>query len=148
MTTAFKAVQDALVAALVTPATIVGTRVVAGRARPMPEEHANDIAVSVERISGFDLALSSAPQDWDVTYGVEMRARGSDSVDAVSALDPLLEAVYSRLMTTAPPAGVLGWMLQPQIRVEVEEASTPIGTMQLVLNVMLRTQAQSLTLAP
>ena len=36
MTTAFKTVQDALVAALLTPPTIVGTRVVAGRGLPLP----------------------------------------------------------------------------------------------------------------
>lgn len=147
MSTAFKTVQDALVAALLTPANIVGTRVVPGRARPMPAEHDSDIAISIERIGGRDIALTGAPQDWDVTYGVEIRARGSASVDAVAALDPLLEAVYARLMATLPPAGVQGWVLQPSISVDVEEAATPIGSLRVALNVRMRTQPASLALA-
>lgn len=147
MTTAFKTVQDALVAALVTPATIVGLRVVAGRARPMPAEHDNDIAISIESVQGEDFALTAQPQDWAVVYGVEIRARGSATVDAVSALDPLLEAVYARIKATPAPAGVMGWVLEPRLRFEVEEAATPIGTLQLALNVRMRTQPGSLALA-
>ena len=66
MTTAFKTVQDAIVTALVTPATIVGTRVVSGRALPMPAEHASDIAVSIESIDGADIAFTAAPKDWQI----------------------------------------------------------------------------------
>ena len=147
MATAFKTVQDAIVTALVTPATIVGTRVVPGRARPMPVEHASDIAVSIESIDGADIAFTAAPKDWQIVYGVEIRARGSSSTDGVAALDPILAAAYARLQTTAPPAGVLGWILQPRIRVQVEEAATPIASMLLSINVRLRTQALRLTLA-
>jgi hypothetical protein len=147
MTTAFKTVQDALVAALLTPPDIVGPRVAAGRARPMPQEHDSDIAISIENISGEDVTLTSHPKDWSVIYGVEIRARGSATVDAVAALDPLLEAAFARLMQTAPPAGVMGWVLEPRIRVDVEEAGTPVGVMQLALNVRMRTQPASLLLA-
>jgi hypothetical protein len=147
MTTAFKTVQDALVAALVTPATIVGLRVVAGRARPMPAEHDSDIAISIESVQGEDFTLTAQPQDWAVVYGVEIRARGSVSVDAIAALDPLLEAVYARIKSTPAPAGVMGWVLEPRLRFEVEEAATPIGTLQLALNVRMRTQPGSLALA-
>lgn len=147
MTTAFKTVQDALVAALLTPPTIVGTRVVAGRGLPLPAEHTSDIVVSIESVNGADVALTSHPQDWEVVYGVEMRARGSAAVDAVTALDPILEAAYARLMATPPPAGVMGWVLTPRIRVDVDESATPVGTLQLSINVRMRTQPAGLLLA-
>jgi hypothetical protein len=113
----------------------------------MPLEHESDIAVTIESINGADVALTSHPKDWEVTYGVEIRARGNASVDAIAALDPLLEAVFARVLQTPAPAGVMGWVLEPRIRVDVEEAATPIGVMQLALNVRLRTQPASLLLA-
>lgn len=147
MTTAFKTVQDAIVAALTTPATIVGDRVYAGRARPMPLEHDSDINVSVESIGGQQFAVGNGPVEWNVVYGIEIRARGSSTTDGMAAIDPLLEAAYARLLAAAPPVGVMGWVLQPRARLDVEEAATPIASMQLALNVQMRTQPGSLALA-
>lgn len=147
MTTAFKTVQDAIVAALKAAPAIVGTRVVAGRARPMPEEHANDIAVSIEGIRGQEVQLTGAPMRWDVIYGIEIRARGSATVDAMAAGDPLLEKVYERFFDVAPPAGVAGWVLDPTIRVSIEEGATPVASILLAINVKFSTQNDSLTLA-
>jgi len=147
MATAFKTVQDALVAALLSPPNIVGVRVVAGRGLPLPAEHASDIVVTIESISGADVALTNYPQDWAVVYGVEIRARGSVTIDAMAALDPILEAVYARLMTTPPPAGVMGWVLTPRIRIDVDESATPVGAAQLAINVQMRTQPAGLLLA-
>lgn len=147
MATAFKVVQDAIVTALKAAPAIVGTRVVAGRARPMPEEHANDIAVSIESIRGAEVELTGAPMRWDVVYGIEIRARGSATVDAVAAVDPLLEKVYERFFDVAPPVGVAGWMLAPSIRVSIEEGATPVASVLLAVNVDLATQGDSLTLA-
>lgn len=147
MATAFKTVQDAIVAALLTYPPIVGDRVTAGRARPMPAEHDNSIAVSIESIGGQQFAIGSGPVDWEVIYGVEIRARGSSATDGLAALDPVLEAAYARLVATPPPAGVMGWVLQPRARIDVEEAATPVASLQLALNVQLRTQPGSLALA-
>lgn len=147
MSTAFKVVQDALVSALLTPPTIVGSRVSAGRARPMPEEHDSDIAVSIESIVGNADLVGDAPVGWDVVYIVEIRCRGSASVDAIAAIDPLLEATYARLLAVAPPAGVVGWVLAPRARIDVDEGATPIASGQLALDVSLRTQHGSLVLS-
>ena len=147
MTTAFKTVQDALVAALLTPPTIVGTRVSSGRARPLPAEHENGLYVSIESISGQAVVIGGAPMDWDVVYGLEIRCRGSAGVDAMAALDPLLEAAYTRLLATQPPTGVIGWAITPRVRIDIEEAATPIASLQLAMNVSLRTQSASLALA-
>lgn len=145
--TAFKVVQDAIVAALKAAPAIVGTRVVAGRARPMPEEHANDIAVSIESIRANGMQLTSAPMRWEVVYGIEIRARGSATVDAMAAVDPLLASVYERFYDVASPAGVAGWMLDPSIRISIEEGATPVASVLLAVNVNLATQGDSLTLA-
>ena len=147
MATAFKTVQDALVAALLAAPQITGARVYAGRARPMPEEHASDINVSIESLTGQQFAVSGGPVLWEAIYGLEIRARGTASVDAVAAVDPLLEALYARILATATPAGVEGWAITPRIREDVEEAGSPIASLQLALNVRLRTQSGSLALA-
>jgi hypothetical protein len=147
MATAFKTVQDAIQAALLQAPQITGARVYTGRARPMAEEHANDISVSLESMTGQQFALGSGPVLWEVVYGLEIRARGSSSVDAVAAVDPLLEDLYERILATATPAGVEGWAITPRIRVDVDEASTPIASLQLGLNVRLRTEPGTLTLA-
>lgn len=147
MTTAFKTVQDAIVAALLTPPTIVGSRVDAGRARPMPAEHDDSIAISIESIGGRQFAVGNGPVDWEVVYGVEIRARGNSATDGMAAIDPLLEATYARLLATTPPPGVMGWVLTPRARIDVEEAATPVASLQLALNVQLRTQPGSLALA-
>jgi hypothetical protein len=147
VTTAFKTLQDSIVTALKAAPAMVGTRVVAGRDRPLPEEHANDIAVSIESIRGADTTIGGAPQRWEVVYGVEIRARGSSTVDAVAAADPLLEKVYERLDDMPPAAGVNGWFVDPSIRIRVEEGSTPIASVLLALNVTLSTVAGSLTLS-
>ncbi len=146
MTTAFKTVQDALVTLLQTPAIVAGA-VRAGRALPLPEGVASDIAVSLEALTGQAIALTGAPQDWGVTYAIAMRARGSASVDAMAAVDPIFETVYARVATGAAPAGVQGWVLQPRVLMDVEEADTPVARMALFLDVRLRTQPGSLALA-
>ena len=145
---AFKTVQDALVAALLLAPQITGSRVYAGRARPMPEEHASDINVSIESISGQQMTVTGGPVLWSVVYGLELRARGTASVDAMAALDPVLDAAYARIVATEPPAGVNGWVLTPRARIDIEEAATPIASMTLALDVQLRTDAGTLTLAP
>lgn len=146
MTTAFKSVQDALVALLQTPAIVAGG-VRAGRALPLPEGVASDIAVSLEALSGQAISLTGAPQDWGVVYAIALRARGSATVDAMQALDPLFEAVYARVAAAAPPAGVMGWVLQPRVVVDVEEGDAPVARLALFLDVRLRTQPASLALA-
>ena len=147
MTSAFKQVQDALQTALLQAPQITGARVYTGRARPMPAEHASDISISLESMAGQQFALGAGPVMWTVIYGVEIRTRGTASVDAVAAVDPLLESVYARILATATPAGVEGWVLEPRIRVDVEDADTPIASLQLALNVRLRTAPGTLTLA-
>lgn len=148
MTTAFASVQNAIVTALKASPAIAGGRVVAGRGRPMPDEHTSDIAVSIETIEGVDIALSGAPQSWRVIYGVEIRAR-RNSLDPVVAAgaDAVLELVYARMKTTAPPAGVLGWMMQPRIQTQVDEADSQIDSVVLAVDVLMRTRATALQLS-
>lgn len=147
MTTAFKTVQDALVALMQTPAIGEGN-VNTGRARPLPAEQADDINVSVESINGQQFAIGGGPVNWTVVYGLEIRARGSSTTDGMAAIDPLLEALYARIASAQPPAGVMGWVLNPRMRVDVVEGDTPVATLQLALDVQMRTQPGSLALAP
>jgi hypothetical protein len=145
--TAFREVQDAIVAALQSAPAVAGGRVHAGRDRSMPAEHTTDVAVSLVDMQAEQIALTGAPVDWSVQYAVTLRARGSDTVNAVAAIDPLLEAAYTRLVSTQPPTGVMGWLLQPRMRLDIEEAATPIASLDLVLDVRLRTSPGGLAIA-
>jgi hypothetical protein len=147
VTTAFNVLHSTLVAALLQAPQITGERVYKGRARPLPAEHASSINISIEALNGEQFTLGAGPVLWEVVYAVEMRARGSATVDAADAADALLEAAYARILATAVPAGVEGWVITPRVRHEVEEADTPIGSSMLAINVRLRTQPGTLTLA-
>jgi hypothetical protein len=113
----------------------------------MPEEHASDIAVSIGRARSTGQQLSSHPVRWEIVYGIKIRARGSATVDAIAAVDPLLASVYERFYDVAPPTGVAGWMLDPSIGFDVEEGATPVASVLLAVNVQLATTNDSLTLA-
>lgn len=147
MATAFRTVQSAIVTALLTPANIVGSRVYAGRDRPLPTEHDSDIQVFIGSFRGEEFALTGGPMQWSMRYGLQIRARGGSGTDAEAAVDTVLEAAFARLKATAPPAGVEGWVIDVDGRIEVQDVDTPIGTLALSLGVRLRTQPGSLTLA-
>jgi hypothetical protein len=148
MPTAMREIQNAVVAALLAAPAVAGGRVYAGRDRPLPTEHATDVQVRQGSLRGEQAYLGTHPVDWEATLGLELRARGSSANDAEAAVDPLLEAVFARLATTAPPAGVDGWLLDVGGRIEIDDAEAPVASMLLTISVRYRTQTGSLTLAP
>lgn len=147
MTTAFKTVQDAIVAALITPATIVSSRVAASRERPLAAEHANDIVVSIESCAGDALTLDGDQMQWDVVYGIEIRARGTATTDAVAVADPVLQAAYARLHAATPPTGCDEWAPDAQIRWDTDEEATHLASVRFSFHAQVRTQPHSLLLA-
>lgn len=147
MATAFITLLEDLKDALLQAPAVAGARVYTGRARLLPQDHASSVNITLEGMNGQQAFVGVGPVDWDVTYGIEIRARGSATVSATDALDPIFEAAYARIAGLTARPGVMGWVLQPRVRLDVEEADTPIASLQLALNVRLRTQAGSLALA-
>lgn len=146
MATAFKTVLDAITAALAQAPAVAGGRIHAGRDRPLPEEHASDVALDGDSADGEQFALTAGPVNWRMTVPLQLRARGSSTTHARDAVDALLEAAFARLAATAPPAGVSGWVLSTRYRCDFDEAAQPVAVMQLAVTVELRTAPGSLAL--
>lgn len=148
MTTAFLQLHDALLAALTAAPAVAGGRIHAGRARPMPAEHASDVTITAPVARGRQVITGNGPVDWEMPLGIEIRARGSDSINAMEALDPLLSSVWARVSTATVPPGVMAWQMRPEMSIDVEEADTPIAVLRLAVSAQFRTAAGSLALAP
>jgi hypothetical protein len=147
MTTAFKTLVDTVLAALQESPAVAGGRIAVGRDTTAALDQASDINLTLQVQDGQPFALTSGPVDWSVDIGVEIRARGTDTVDALAAIDPIMEQVYARLTAMALPAGITG--LQAfRGQLDVQEAATPVAAWQFQLTVSLRTAPGSLALAP
>lgn len=147
MTSAFKTVLDTAKAALLQSPAIAGGRVYVGRDLSTPLDAASDVNLTLQAQDGSPFAIGDGPTDWVIDLGVEIRARGSDIVDAVAAIDPLIEAAYARLAAIAWPAGVMGiTALRGQL--DSQEAATPVAGWQFVMSINIRTAPGSLALAP
>ena len=147
MTSAFKTVLDTAKAALLQSPAVAGGRVYVGRDLATPLDAASDVNLTLAAQDGEPFVLGNGPTDWVVDLGVEIRARGSDSVDAVAAIDPLIETAYARLAAIAWPAGVMG-VSALRGRLDSQEAASPVAGWQFALSINLRTASGSLALAP
>lgn len=147
MTTAFKTVVDTVQAALLAVPAVAGGRVDVGRDNSTALDQASDVNITLQVPSGEPFALTGGPTDWTVDVGVEIRARGTDTTDALAAIDPLMETVYARLAAMTLPAGVTG-IQGFRAQLDVQEAATPIALWQLLITLSLRTAPGSLALAP
>jgi hypothetical protein len=147
MTTAFKTLLDTVSAALLEAPALAGGRVYVGRDNATPLDQASDVNLTLQTQDGQPFALTAGPTDWTVDVGVEIRARGSDSTDAVAAIDPLLELAYARLVAMVLPAGVSG-ITGFRGQIDVQEAGVPFAAWQFLLTINFRTAPGSLALAP
>lgn len=138
---AFKTVLDALTAALGTPPAVAGGRIFTNPETPMPAEHATSVVVTIDDVQGEQLVVGAGPMLWQVRYGLTARAR------ALAEADTLLAAVFARIQSTAAPAGVEGWAIAPNVQTRYGYADTELVSMTLTLDVRLRTQPGTLTLA-
>ena len=147
MTTAFKTLLDTVAAALLAAPALAGGRVSMGSDSSTPLNAASDVTLTLQTQDGEPFMLTAGPTDWAVDIGVEVRARGSSTVDAVAAIDPLIELAYARLVAIAWPAGVLG-VTGFRGRLDVQEAATPVAAWQFLLSLSFRTAPGTLSLAP
>lgn len=146
MTTAFKTLIDTVSAALLASPAVAGGRVAVGRDTTTALDQASDVNITLQVQDGAPFTLTAGPTDWTVDVGVEIRARGTDAVDALAAIDPIMEQVYARLTAMSLPAGIVG--LQAfRGQLDVQEAATPVAAWQILLTVSLRTAPGSLALA-
>lgn len=147
MASAFLTLIDAIEAALRVSPAVAGGRIAIGRDNATALDEASDINITLQVQDGQPFALTAGPTEWTVDVGVEIRARGRAGVNALDAVDPIVELVYARVTAMALPAGVTG--LQAfRGQLDVQEAATPIAAWQLLFTFNLRTAPGSLALAP
>ncbi len=147
MTTAFRTLIETFSTALLAGSPAWGTRVYVGREIDTPLHDDNDVNLTLETQEGQPFALTAGPTDWTVGIGATVRARGTDTINALLAADPLIEDVYARLVGAALPAGVMS-LGNFAARLDVQEAATPVASWQLRVIVTFRTLPGSLSLAP
>ena len=147
MTTAFKTLLDTVSAALLAAPALAGGRVYVGRDNATALNQASDVNVTLQTQDGQPFALTAGPTDWTVDIGVEIRARGTDTADAITAIDPLIELAYARLLAMAMPAGVMG-ITGFRGQIDVQEAAAPFAAWQFLFGVTFRTMPGTLSLAP
>lgn len=146
MTTAFKTLIDLVSAAMLQAPALAGGRVYIGRDNATSLNEANDVNLTLQAQDGEPFALTGGPTDWSVDVGVEIRARGSATEDALTAIDPLIELAYARLLAITLPAGVTA-LSSLRARLDVQEGSTPIAAWQLLATITFRTAPGTLALA-
>ena len=147
MTTAFKTLLDTVSAALLAAPALAGGRVHMGRDNATPLNQASDVNITLQTQDGRPFALTDGPTDWSIDIGVEIRARGTDTTNAIAALDPLIELAYARLLAMPLPAGVMG-LTAFRGQIDVQESATPFAAWQFLLSVTFRTMPGTLSLAP
>lgn len=146
MTTAVKALLDLAKAALLAGTPAWGAHVYVGQDAETALDVDADLNASIENLDGTPFALTAGPTDWRADLLVALRVRGTSSVNAMDAADPLAEDVWARLGAMTLPAGVIG-VDQVAVRMGVQEAATPLAEWQFRLSLTFRTAPGSLSLA-
>lgn len=146
MTTAVKSLLDTALAALQSGTPPWGSNVYVGQDVDTPLPAAADLNISIENLDGTPFALTAGPTDWRADLVVALRVRGTSSVNAMDAADPMAEALYARLSTMTLPPGVLG-VDEASVRMGVQDAATPIAEWMFRISIQFRTAPGSLSLA-
>lgn len=133
--------------ALLSSPALAGGRVKRGRAVPVGDEADSAITVNVVRSRAAQLDLEGQALQWETTVAVTLYARCAAGVDAEATIDPLLVAVWARLLGITAPAGVFGITLEPAIQWDVDEADATVVSASLSLRINHITNGAALAAA-
>lgn len=147
MTTAFKALNAALVAALVAAPALAGGRVYANRLRPIQQAHSTAVVVRLVASQSQEIALGAL--DWSTQFAIECLGRGTTGADPVDAVDALLLAVWPRLASLdAAALGAMAVVVDAGVEWQFDEGEASSASATLRLTVQHRTTTASLTAWP
>lgn len=143
MSTAFKAVADRIMAALLVVPALADGRVYANRLRPLPVGVNTAIVLRLEQSAARETVLGA--HDWDSAYMLECYARGTVGTDPAAAVDVLLASAWARLASlSAADLGAMAIAINPVIDWQYEEADTPMVCASIRLQVQHRTPVATL----
>ena len=144
---AFLALRDAAVAALLVAPAVASGFVRAGRAVPLPAERPEGVFVRLGAHSGTAPFVGDGRVDWESAVILHLMARAPAGGDGETAVDSLLASVYARLAATPAPGNTDGWLVEPAVVYDVDEADQTIGQVELRLRLQHRTASADLTAA-
>lgn len=143
MTSAFHAIAERIVAALVAAPALADGRVFVKRLRPLPVGVNTAIAVRWEQSGAQETVLGA--HDWDTPYVIECYSRGSDTDPDNLGADALLVEVWARLASLdASALGVMALSINPSLDWQAAETDGPAECISIRLQVTHRTPVGSL----
>lgn len=135
MSTAFADLGAAVVSILTAPPALAAGQVRRGRRVPVPEGVEQAIDVHVQRALSDNAQLDGGLLQWQTTVGIDLYARAAAAGDGEAAIDPLLQAVFTRLSNATPPAGTLAWALDNGLQWDIDEADQTLVQASLALRI-------------
>ena len=147
---AHRQLLDLVEAAFQQAPAIAGGEVQRHRTRPVPAEKDQAVRLRVVRSLPSPLAGTSAPIDWETLLAVQSLARATTGQTPDEAVEPVLVAAHTRLVSTAAatlraagfevdPGPTLGW--------DEDEAEERIGSLTAIYTVRHRSTYDTLAAA-
>lgn len=144
---AFLGLTDLVRDALLASPALAGGRIKRGRAVPVGDQADSAITVNIIRSRAQQLDLEGQSLQWETVVAVTVYARAAAGTDAEATIDPLLLAVWARLLGITAPAGVFGITLDPAIQWDVDEADHTVVSASLSLRITHLTTGAALAAA-
>lgn len=142
MSTAFTAIQAALLAALQAAPALAGGRISVNRLRPIPAGQDSAIVIRLDQANGTEMVLGLV--DWQTAFAVECYARAAAGSDASVAVDALLGDTWARLAALDFTDLGAAIALDPQIDWQYDDADTPVVCAVIRIKAQHRTQLATL----
>jgi DNA-binding transcriptional regulator YdaS (Cro superfamily) len=145
MPSAFIGLSQAI-ATLLAAAPAIVNQVERDQEAPAPRERESQINVRLMSSRGTPAAVANGPKDWETVFQIECARRCAANEVPTDAVDPLLEAAYTRLVGqgSALAQGVEDVLPDPEITWEIEEGDTPLVSVTFTVRIIHRTEALSL----
>lgn len=142
-TSAFAAIQAALLASLAASPALAGGRITANKTRPIPTGQATAIVLRLDQTEGAEVMLGRI--DWRTAFVLECYARGTGTADdPVLLVDGLLSAVWGRLSALSLSALDADLTIAPQIDWQYDDTEAPLVCAVLRVTVTHRTAVTTL----
>ena len=142
--TAFQQLANAMLAALQAAPAVAGGVVSKNRLRPLTALQNSGVVLRFKGATGQEVSLGVI--DWQSDFNVECYGRAVAPADPTDAADSLLALVWPRLAAlNVESLGAMSVVVNPQIDWEEVEAETPMCCAIFRVQVLHRTNAESLT---
>ncbi len=142
MSTAFLAIQSALLAALSAAPALAGGRISANRLRPIAANQVTALVVRLDASEGTEYTLGTV--NWQSAYTVECYARAAAGADPSGAVDDLLASTWARLSALSFETLGASVSLNPRIDWQYDADETSVVCAVIRLTAQHQTTTASL----